>query len=202
MQVVAVVPRARSYNEMNWLGDLIRPERACLLWPRHPSNAQELTYRWAIEDPNPGEVRREAARIEQLGKEAIKGMLDEGIVEAAQTIRALEDGDEQDFYPIEESGALPGEEEEDEHADGRAAKRIKSSAQAGDGTAKETLGSGLLSGEAMENLKYYADLARQQAEERKRKVPAAAPPVAVKKAQAKPTSGGLAALGGYASDSD
>jgi hypothetical protein len=140
-----------------------------------------LICRWAIEDPNPGEVRREAERIEKLGKEAIRGMMDEGIVEAAQTIRALEDGDEEDFYPID-----PSEEQEEE----RAPKRIKADADAP---------GGLLSGEAMENLKFYADIARQQAE-RKRKIP-------VVKKQApkpvvKPATGGLAGLGSYDSDSD
>lgn len=126
-----------------------------------------LTGRWAIEDPNPQEVRNEAKRIEEMGKEAIKGMLDEGIVEAAQTIRALEDGDEEDFYPIEGDEA---DEEED-----RPAKRSRPEGA-------------LLSEEAMENLRFYAELSRKQA--------------AVKRPVAKPATGGLAGLGGYSSGDD
>lgn len=131
-------------------------------------------------------------------------MMDEGIVEAAQTIRALEDGDEEDFYPIE-----PGYQEEEEE---RPAKRSKAGATGsgnggGNGPAPGAgvggASTGLLSEEAMENLKFYADMARQQAEERRRKVPVS---IATGPNKTQPTStakpGGLAGLGGYDSDSD
>lgn len=74
----------------------------------HLASSAEADYcRWATDDPNPEAIKSEAKRIEVLGTEAIKGMLDEGLVEAAQTIRALEDGDEEDFYPIEQSVPSP-----------------------------------------------------------------------------------------------
>jgi hypothetical protein len=90
-------------------------------------------------------------------------MLDENLVEAAHTLRALEDGDEEDFYPIEPSAPEPEADEEV-----RPAKRIKSG---GGG------GNGMFDDEAMENLRFYAEMARNQATEeaeRKRKIPSKA----------------------------
>jgi hypothetical protein len=138
-----------------------------------------MSFSWATEDPNPTEKVAEAKRIEEEGQQAISGMLDEGLVEATQTLRALEDGDVEDFYPIEASRDLDIEEVSDEPP----TKRIKNG---GEGMAK---GAGVLSAEAMENVRFYADLARKTAEEeRKRKVPA------------KAGIGGL--LGGYGSDEE
>lgn len=110
-------------------------------------------------------------------------MLDEGLIEATQTLRALEDGDEEDFYPIEASRPEEAEEEE------RPQKRIRN----GDGGPVQTNGNtasnnGLLGGQALENLRYYAEQSRKQAaEERKRKVPAKT---------------GMGLLGGYGSDDE
>lgn len=85
-------------------------------------------------------------------------MLDENLVEATQTLRALEDGDEEDFYPIEPSAPSP------EAEDDRPAKRSRAEEN---GSAK-----GMLGGDALDNIKFYAEMARKQAEEeRKRKVP-------------------------------
>ena len=132
-----------------------------------------MTCRWATEDPNPGEKVAEELRIEEDGKKAIAGMLDEDLIEATQTLRALEDGDEEDFYPIEAS-----KPEEDE----RPTKRIRN------GDDGETGKGGMLGGEALENIRYYAELRRKQAEEeRKRKVP---------------VKTGMSLLGGYGSDEE
>ena len=118
----------------------------------------DSTHRWATEDPNPTEKVAEDKRIEEEGQKAISGMLDENLVEAAQTLRALEDGDEADFYPIEHSAP-----EREEEVDERPVKK----ARTGDGR-------GLFDDEAMDNLRFYADMARKQAQEdneRKRKMP-------------------------------
>jgi hypothetical protein len=128
-------------------------------------------------------------------------MLDEGLVEAAQTIRALEDGDEEDFYPIEASAPSPPQSpphsantkrprngNEDEGVDGREKRRITNGSGGGGGGG----GGGLLSGEAMENLRYYAEMARKQAEESRASAAGAA-----KKKKAAPV--GMALLGGYGS---
>ena len=91
-------------------------------------------------------------------------MLDENLVEAAQTLRALEDGDEEDFYPIEPSIAQVEVEEI------RPAKKVNANGG----------GHGLFDEEAMDNLRFYAEMARKQANEeaeRKRKLPSR--PVAV-----------------------
>jgi hypothetical protein len=155
----------------------------------------DLGNRWATEDPNPGEKIAEDKRVQEEGQKAIAGMLDEGLVEAAQTLRALEDGDVEDFYPIEASRPSPEPEE-------RPAKRIRnggvsdavpnsgkrtamSAGSVGDGIA-----GGLLSADAIDNLKFYAEMARKQAEDEKAK----------KAALAKPTMVSL--LGGYGSGNE
>lgn len=131
-----------------------------------------MICRWATEDPNPGEKVAEELRIEEDGKKAIAGMLDEDLIEATQTLRALEDGDEEDFYPIEASKS-----EEDE----RPTKRIRNVDDGETGKGK----GGMLGGEALENIRFYAEMRRKQAEEeRKRKVP---------------VKTGMSLLGGYGS---
>jgi len=111
-------------------------------------------------------------------------MLDENLVEATQALRALEDGDEEDFYPIEASVPEPGDEPP--------AKRAKATNGVREATttaeAPRSADVGMLKGDALDNIRYYAEIARKQAEEdRKRKVPA------VKKA------GMAGLLGGYGS---
>jgi hypothetical protein len=84
-------------------------------------------------------------------------------------LRALEEGNEADYYPIE----APDEPEE---LDERPAKRARADEPQG----------GILGGDALENIKFYAEMARKNAaEERSRKVPAKAT--------------GMALLGGYSS---
>jgi len=120
--------------------------------------------RWATEDPNPQEKIDEQKRISEQGQKAISGMLDENLVEATQALRALEDGDEEDFYPIEPSAPSPDEDE-------RPAKKSRGD----DGATGGGERNGMFGGDAMDNIKFYAEMARKQAEEeRKRKVPAKA----------------------------
>lgn len=138
-----------------------------------------LNVRWATEDPNPTEKVAEEKRVKEMGQEAISGMIDEGLIEAAQTLRTLEEGEEEDFYHIEASVPEPELVEEEEIE--RPVKKAKSGSGRG----------GLFDEEALDNLKFYADLARKQAEEereRKRKVPLKTGPVGMK-----------SLLGGYGS---
>ncbi|GMK57605.1 hypothetical protein CspeluHIS016_0404390 [Cutaneotrichosporon spelunceum] len=128
-----------------------------------------LNVRWATEDPNPGEKKLEDKRIAIEGKKVIASKLDPQLVEASQSLRALEEGNEADYYPIE---AL----EEPDVVDERPAKRARADEPQG----------GILGGDALENIKFYAEMARKNAaEERNRKVPAKAT--------------GVALLGGYGS---
>lgn len=165
-------------------------------------------HRWATEDPNPGEKIAEEKRIEEMGQKAISGMLDENLVEAAQTLRALEDGDEEDYYPIEPS--RPEYDDDDEDADARPSKRIRNGGshnhaettlsrnggQNNDADGDEhrkTAKDGLLGGDALDNIRFYAEMSRKQAEEdRKRQVPAGA-------SAGKSKASGMALLGGYES---
>lgn len=108
------------------------------------------------------------------------------MVEAVQAIGALEEGREEDYYPIVEE---VGEVEEE----GRPGKRLRlenGSAAGGAESATATKKNGILGGEALDNLLYFAELAKKQAAEVKR----AGQPVAPKV--------GMGALGGYGSDSD
>lgn len=125
-------------------------------------------------------------------------MLDETLVEAAQTIRALEDGDEEDFYPIKPSAPSPPpstlaiesstKRSRNGNDDGEREGERKRIATGGGA------GGGLLSEDAMENLRYYADMAKRQAEESR----ATKKSVVVPKKQAT----GMALLGGYGSGDD
>ena len=122
----------------------------------------------------------EDQRIAEEGQKAISGMLDEDLVEATQTLRALEDGDEEDFYPIEASAPSP-----ERAVDTRASKRVKSNGgTTRDGSQKQNGAVGMFSADAMDNLRFYAEMTRKQAEEDKEK-------------QGKPTMASL--LGGYGS---
>ncbi|ADV24154.1 pre-mRNA-splicing factor CWC2 [Cryptococcus gattii E566] len=131
-----------------------------------------LNVRWATEDPNPGEKIAEEKRIEEIGQKAIAGMLDEDLVEATQAVRALEDGDVEDFYHIEASKPEEDEEEEEEN---RPAKKGKSEG-------------GFFNADALDNIKFYAEMVKKQAEEER------------EKARKVPTKQvGMSLLGGYGS---
>lgn len=115
-------------------------------------------------------------------------MLDDGLIEASQTLRALEDGDVEDFYPIEASRSSPSPEP----ADARPAKRIRNGdaepARISNGNGAIG-GIGLFSADAMDNVRFYAEMARKQAEEDR---------AAAK--QAKPSKPNVVSmLGGYGS---
>ncbi len=154
---------------------------------------------WATEDPNPTQIVVERDRIEKLGKEGVSAKLNPDMVEAVQSIQALENEEVENYYRIEPT--VEGDADED---NGRAPKRARIENGSGGGAASNGNGNGqtkssaptggLLGADGLENLKYFADLARQQAEEAK------AAQAGAKKAVAKPDVKGL--LGGYGSDSD
>ena len=154
-----------------------------------------LNVRWATEDPNPTEKIEEQKRMAEEGQKTIKSMLDDKLIEASQALRALEDGDEQDFYPIQPASPSPEPEErpaKKARNDGGAGETaLRAKANGNGAAAAQAPSSGLLSGAAMDNIRYYAELARKQAEEERENA---------RKAPAKPAMSAL--LGGYDSGDD
>jgi hypothetical protein len=128
----------------------------------------------------------EKRRIETQGKEAIAGKIDENLIEAVQAVGALEEGREQDFYPIAQEDAS------DEGAErGGKRLRLENGWAANGGVNQETeQKNGILGGAALENLLYYAEMVKKQAEEMKQTKKPAAP------------KAGMGLLGGYGSDSE
>ena len=152
-------------------------------------NDEILNVRWATEDPNPTSKVAEKRRLEDLGREAIQAKMDPRIVDAMRSMRALEDGEEYnpDDYADEQDnrGAKRPrliEEAADEDEDSPPSEPEPHSQQR----------SGILSADAMEGLKYFAEIRRKNGV-RPAAAPARAAPV--------PPSGGLG-LGDYASDED
>ena len=151
-----------------------------MLGEREPQKERSrLTPRWATEDPNPGEKVAEDKRLEELGRKQIAGKIDENLVEAAQTVRALEEGDEEDFYPIEDS--VPDEPEERPSKRARADEDHAATNGSSNGHLREK--NGFFSADTMDNLKFYAEMTRKQAE----------------KATVAPAKTGMALIGGYGS---
>ncbi|TBU62773.1 hypothetical protein BD310DRAFT_918146 [Dichomitus squalens] len=151
-------------------------------------NDEILNVRWATEDPNPTSKVAEKRRLEDLGREAIQAKMDPRIIDAMQAMRALEEGQEYD------------QDDDANEQDERGAKRQRL-IEAADADEEIPLPpepqlkqrTGLLSSDALEGLKYFAEIRRKNG-----LGSAAAPPKAV---AAPPPSGGLG-LGDYASDED
>ena len=134
-----------------------------------------MMRRWATEDPNPGEKIAEDKRIQEMGQKAISGMLDENLVEAAQTLRALEDGDAEDFYPIEPSAPSPEPEPvapPSKKARNGVVKEVE--AKTNGDSHQNGKAEGLFSADTMDNLRFYAEMTKKHAEEdrlKERKLP-------------------------------
>lgn len=149
--------------------------------------------RWATEDPNPRSIVEERQRLEELGTAGITSKIDvhADLVEAVQAVKALEDGDVDDLYPIPDPTQEQPKTSDGDTADAPPTKRMRledrpssSSAAAG----------GLFDTEALENIKYFADLARQQAQQQQALTSSG------KTTASKPSASAL--VGGYGSDSD
>lgn len=112
-------------------------------------NDEILNVRWATEDPNPVQKVAEKRRLEELGQEAIQARMDLRIVDAMRAVRALEDGD-----VLDDEGQVVGPEDDDYEAmDSHDLKRrkVELSPQA-------SKPMGLLSADALEGLKYFAEI--------------------------------------------
>ena len=155
-------------------------------------NDEILNVRWATEDPNPVQKVLEKRRLEEMGKEAIQARMDPRVVDAVRAIKALEEGVELD----EEGNVLEGEDE-DKPASKRRRLAIEDGAsentdeemQSPPPPAAAAPGS-ILSADALEGLKYFAEIRRRNG--------SAAP---VQKRAPAPSSGGLG-LTAYGSDDE
>ncbi|PFH47075.1 hypothetical protein AMATHDRAFT_153006 [Amanita thiersii Skay4041] len=148
-------------------------------------NDEILNVRWATEDPNPTQKVLEKRRLQELGKEAIQARMDPRIVDAMRMVRALEDG-----VILDEEGNLP-EDQDEEGENGPTSKRRRLEIEKGPSLvpAEPPASNGILNTDALESLRYFAEI---------RKKNGSAPPVQ-KRAQPPPTGLGL---GGYGSDED
>lgn len=148
-------------------------------------NDEILNVRWATEDPNPVQKVAEKRRLEDQGKDAIRARMDPKVVDAMRAVRALEDGD----VLIEREDGLMVQEEEMEVGEEHEAKRQKLAIEDAPQPEEPSKTQGLLSADAMEGLKYFAEI-------RKRNT---ASPAALKPpAKAKPTL----VLADYGSDEE
>ncbi|KIK96426.1 hypothetical protein PAXRUDRAFT_825951 [Paxillus rubicundulus Ve08.2h10] len=108
-------------------------------------NDEILNVRWATEDPNPVQKVAEKHRLEELGQEAIKARMDPRIVEAMRAVRALEDGD-----MLDDEGEVVENENGDSHDSKR--RRMEPPPE------EPSKPLGLLTPDALEGLKYFAEI--------------------------------------------
>ena len=154
-------------------------------------NDEILNVRWATEDPNPTSKVAEKRRLEEIGREAIQAKMDPRIVDAMRSMRALEDGvelDDMDPEPEVDSRGAKRQRMIEDDKDEEEVPYVPPPPQA-----QPESNSGILSSDALEGLKYFAEIRRKNG-----LGSAAAPP---KAAPAAPLTAGLG-LGDYASDDD
>ncbi|KAI0749642.1 hypothetical protein C8Q80DRAFT_1163122 [Daedaleopsis nitida] len=149
-------------------------------------NDEILNVRWATEDPNPTSKVAEKRRLEDIGREAIQARMDPRIVDAMHAMRALEDGveyeaPEEDEHVQKRQRLI--EEDQEEYAEQDSPPPEPQPEQQ----------SGILSADAMEGLKYFAEIRRKNGLGSAVAAPKASP--------APPPAGGLG-LGDYASDDE
>ena len=126
-------------------------------------NDEILNVRWATEDPNPTSKVEERERLEQIGREAIQSKMDPRIVDAVRAIRALEDGGVLDngdvAQDVEESGP-PAKRRRLELEDTQAPAAEPDPEPEEEPQPQQT---GLLSADALEGLKYFAEIRKRNA---------------------------------------
>ncbi|KAJ9091003.1 hypothetical protein QFC19_009299 [Naganishia cerealis] len=147
-----------------------------------------LNVRWATEDPNPRSIVDERHRLEELGTQGITSKIDvhADLVEAVQAVKSLEEGNVDELYPIPDP-----EQQAEEEPPAKRMRRLENVAA----SAQQPAGGALFGADALENIKYFADLARQQ---RQQQQEGAANGMA--EGKGKPSASAL--VGGYGSDSD
>ena len=157
-------------------------------------NDEILNVRWATEDPNPTSKVAEKRRLEEIGQAAIRARMDPRVVDAMQSVRALEEGRE---YHMDEGIEDMDQEEDVGGPDGKR-RRIEGPEtdeveEPPEAQEPKTEGpQGLLSSETLESLRYFSELRRRNG---------AAPAPAPAPAKVQPMPAGLV-LGDYGSDDE
>ncbi|CDO69727.1 hypothetical protein BN946_scf184687.g12 [Trametes cinnabarina] len=155
-------------------------------------NDEILNVRWATEDPNPTSKVAEKRRLEEMGREAIQAKMDPRIVEAMSAIRALEEGVELDQDATEDDGRQSKRPRLIEDAPSSSAQMQGSSPPLQQQEQSQPT-SGILSLDALESLKYFAEVRKKTG------LGSAAPPPKVVATPPPPQGLGLA---DYASDDE
>jgi hypothetical protein len=158
-------------------------------------NDEILNVRWATEDPNPTSKVAEKRRLEEIGQAAIKARMDPRVVDAMQSVRALEEGRE---YHAEDDLMDEDLEAGDDGPEGKRRRIEMPETDDPEGMEEpsepqEQKPQGLLNAETLESLRYFSELRRQNGAA---PVPAPAPSTKVQRPAA-----GLG-LGDYGSDDE
>lgn len=138
-------------------------------------NDEILNVRWATEDPNPTTQQIEKRRLEEIGTATISAKVDPRMVDAVQSIRALEEGD----VLVED---LPPDAPEEPPSKRR---RVESSPEPEPAEEQAPPANSLLSAETLQGIKALAEMRSKHGGK----------PMATQKK-------GLAALASYGSEED
>ena len=156
-------------------------------------NDEILNVRWATEDPNPTSKVAEKRRLEEIGQAAIRARMDPRVVDAMQSVRALEEGREyhaeDGFGDMDQEADVGGPEGKRRRIEGPETDELEvvEEPSAAEGP------QGLLSAETLESLRYFSELRRRNGA-----APTSTPAPAVK---VQPIAAGLG-LGDYGSDEE
>lgn len=147
-------------------------------------NDEILNVRWATEDPNPVSKVQEKRRLEDMGREAIQARMDPRIIDAVRAVRALEDGaiDEDEQGQEEEDGAPEAKrrrleiEDTQQELSPEELEQVQEAEQELQQQEQFAQSNGLLSADALEGLKYFAEIRRRNGIAIVRSAPLQKPP--------------------------
>ncbi|KAF8268463.1 hypothetical protein EI94DRAFT_1771563 [Lactarius quietus] len=161
-------------------------------------NDEILNVRWATEDPNPTSKIAEKRRLEEIGQAAIRARMDPRVVDAMQSVRALEEGREyhadEGFEDMDQDEDVGGPEGKRRRIEGPETDEPEVVEEPPEAKEPKTGLQGLLSSGTLESLRYFSELRRRNGGA----APASAPAL-VAKVQSIPTELGL---GDYGSDDE
>ena len=163
-------------------------------------NDEILNVRWATEDPNPTSKIAEKRRLEEIGQAAIRARMDPRVVDAMQSVRALEEGREyhadDGVEDMDQEEDMVGPEGKRRRIEGPSTDEPESVEEPPEAQEPKADGpQGLLSSETLESLRYFSELRRRNGT-----APGSTPAPAAP-ARVQPIAAGLG-LGDYGSDDE